>query len=131
MRETSSSLSALLFREELKTFKMILRVFLLVCLPNWLVLIYTCGEVNSNIKDNKIMKLNFLNRAFILSIIGIFLTNTFLSPVFAQSVLNLPQAGTMVKLSEAFQPSVLVGMKLFPDNPLKFDFILDEADSGL
>ncbi len=77
------------------------------------------------------MKLNYFNRAFILSIIGIFLTTTFLPPVFAQSVLNLPQAGTMVKLSEAFQPSVLVGMKIFPDNPLKFDFILDEADSGL
>jgi len=55
------------------------------------------------------------------------------SIAMAQSVgmLNLPIPGTMVNVSPAFVPVLLKGMTIFPDNPLKFDFILDSGNTDL
>lgn len=47
-------------------------------------------------------------------------------PVRAELLLPLP--GQMVTLSPAFNPPVLKGIKVYPDNPLRFDFILDKGD---
>jgi len=48
-----------------------------------------------------------------------------------QNSLNLPAPGTMVTLSPAFNPTILKGVQIHPDNPLKFDFIVDRGDSKL
>ena len=48
----------------------------------------------------------------------------------AQSVLNLPAAGTMIQPSPAFIPVLLKGMTIHPDNPLKFDFIIDSGNTN-
>ena len=37
----------------------------------------------------------------------------------------------MVSLSPAFDPPMLKGIKVHPDNPFRFDFILDKGDSQL
>ena len=42
--------------------------------------------------------------------------------------LYLPPPGVMVPLSPAFDPPVLRGIKVHPDNPFRFDFILDQGD---
>jgi len=42
---------------------------------------------------------------------------------------RLPAPGTMVHLSTAFNPPVLKGIKVHPDDPFKFEFILDQGDS--
>ncbi|MCK5605807.1 hypothetical protein KAR91_28180, partial [Candidatus Pacearchaeota archaeon] len=47
----------------------------------------------------------------------------------AQSVLNLPTPGTMVAPSSAFAPVLLKGMTIHPDDPLKFDFIIDSGNT--
>lgn len=47
----------------------------------------------------------------------------------AQSVLVLPSAGTMIQASDAFSPAVIQGITLYPDNPLKLDFIIDKGDA--
>ncbi len=47
------------------------------------------------------------------------------------SGLSLPAVGASVPLSEAFVPLLMKGIKVFPDNPLRFDFIVDTGDSGL
>jgi len=44
---------------------------------------------------------------------------------------HLPAPGVMVHLSPAFNPPILKGIKVYPDNPFKFDFILDKGDSQL
>ena len=44
---------------------------------------------------------------------------------------RLPAPGVMVRLSPEFNPPILKGLKVHPDNPFKFDFILDTGDSGL
>jgi len=55
-------------------------------------------------------------------------------PVYAQSALAagmgnaLPEPGTIVHLSPAYNPAILKGIKVHPDNPFKFDFILDRGD---
>ena len=49
----------------------------------------------------------------------------------AQIVPSLPSPGVMVPLSPGFAPAILKGVKIFPDNPLRFDFIIDTGDSGL
>src|SRR3989344_4962158 len=42
----------------------------------------------------------------------------------------LPAPGSMVHLSPAFNPPILKGLKVHPDNPFRFDFILDTGDVG-
>ncbi|MBF0330725.1 MAG: HEAT repeat domain-containing protein [Candidatus Omnitrophica bacterium] len=51
---------------------------------------------------------------------------------YAQSLFPaiLPEPGSMVALSQAYNPPVLRGIKVFADDPLKFDFILDPGDQG-
>src|SRR5271163_2659595 len=59
------------------------------------------------------------------------------NPVWAQPAspsdgdLRLPAPGVMVPLSPEFNPPILKGIKVHPDNPFLFDFILDKGDSKL
>ncbi len=48
-----------------------------------------------------------------------------------QPVLNLPAPGTMVTPTQAFMPTAIKGISLYPDNPLMFDFIVDQGDEHL
>ena len=41
---------------------------------------------------------------------------------------RLPSPGVMVHLSPEFNPPILKGIKVHPDNPFRFDFILDQGD---
>ena len=49
-------------------------------------------------------------------------------PVYAQE-LSLPAPGARIALSPTFNPPVLKGIKVHPDDPFRFDFILDKGDS--
>ncbi len=42
-----------------------------------------------------------------------------------------PAINTLIPLSPAFTPTLVRGIRVYPDNPLKFDFIVDSGDSGL
>ena len=54
------------------------------------------------------------------------------SAALAQNVgiFNLPIPGSMVNPSQAFAPVLLKGMTIHPDEPFKFDFIIDSGNSG-
>ncbi|MEI7999658.1 MAG: hypothetical protein WCH62_09175, partial [Candidatus Omnitrophota bacterium] len=58
---------------------------------------------------------------------------TFIIPVpqAKANTLGLPEPGTMVNLSPAYMPVMIKGLKVHPENPLLFDFILDAGKSGL
>jgi len=61
-----------------------------------------------------------------------FLVNTFGPlPLAHADDFVLPAPGTMVHLSPAFNPPVLKGIKVHPENPFRFEFILDKGDSQL
>src|SRR6202789_3390108 len=64
-----------------------------------------------------------------LGIIFAFLLNSFGPIPTAQAQdFSLPAPGTMVPLSPEFNPPILKGIKVHPDNPFQFDFILDQGD---
>jgi len=67
-----------------------------------------------------------------IGLIFAFLANTFgpLPLAEAQDLL-LPAPGVMVPLSPTFNPPILKGIKVNPENPFKFDFILDQGDGQL
>ncbi len=44
---------------------------------------------------------------------------------------GLPKPGTMVNLSPAFEPVLIKGLKVHPENPFQFDFIVDTGDTAL
>ena len=49
----------------------------------------------------------------------------------AQAQIVLPLPGQMVPLSPVFYPPVFKGLKVYPREPLRFDFILDPGQSGV
>jgi len=64
-----------------------------------------------------------------IGILFTFLANTFgLTPVQADDF-HLSAPGVMVHLSSTFNPPILKGIKVHPENPFQFDFILDQGNS--
>ncbi|MFH0753440.1 MAG: hypothetical protein V2A70_02595, partial [Candidatus Omnitrophota bacterium] len=60
-----------------------------------------------------------------------FLASSVIGPNVARAqALMLPAPGTMVGTSPAFMPVMIKGLKVHPENPLLFDFILDGGDVG-
>jgi len=65
-------------------------------------------------------------------VVAIFIFSAILpSGIRAQSVLNLPSVGKMIMPTQPFSPVMIQGIKIFPNNPLKFDFIIDIGDKKL
>jgi 6-phosphogluconolactonase/glucosamine-6-phosphate isomerase/deaminase len=73
-----------------------------------------------------------LKRALVLLIIVSFIGGP-IRPAGAQDffISSLPLPGTMVNLSPAFVPVLIKGLKVHPENPLLFDFILDTGTTGI
>ena len=69
---------------------------------------------------------NFLS----IIIIGCFFVSSITgpNPSYADEF-RLSAPGVMVHLSPEFNPPILKGIKVNPDNPFRFDFILDQGDS--
>ncbi|MCB9757061.1 MAG: hypothetical protein H6753_01400 [Candidatus Omnitrophica bacterium] len=82
----------------------------------------------------KIKKSHFRKTTSLL-ILLCFLTGQIWTPSLAgaQSVagLSLPIPGAMVGISPSYVPLAIKGLKVYPDNPFRFDFILDTGNSQL
>ena len=52
-------------------------------------------------------------------------------PVYAQDSIYLPKPGVRVHLSPPLNPPVFKGVTVHPENPFKFDFILDRGEAAL
>ncbi|MDP8213273.1 MAG: SAM-dependent methyltransferase [Candidatus Zapsychrus exili] len=74
-----------------------------------------------------------INKSPIYKVIVVLIILSFISSTIApiSYAQILPAVGTTVSLSAVFNPVVIKGLKLYPSNPLKFDFIVDQADSNL
>ena len=58
-----------------------------------------------------------------------FLVNTFLTtPISFAQYFRFPAPGVKVGVSPEFNPPILRGMIVHPENPFFFDFILDQGD---
>ncbi len=60
-----------------------------------------------------------------------FLATTVIPPRAYAQTLNLPVPGTMVGLTPAFMPVLMKGVRVHPENPLLFDFIVDSGRKDL
>ncbi|MCX5681512.1 MAG: hypothetical protein NT079_04455, partial [Candidatus Omnitrophica bacterium] len=64
----------------------------------------------------------------LLVLASFFLTTILPRQAFAQT---LAPVSNLIPLSPAFTPTLVRGIRVYPDNPLKFDFIVDSGDAGL
>ncbi len=67
----------------------------------------------------------------IIILVFAFIANGLALPSAGAQEIVLPKPGIRVALSPAFNPPVLKGIKVHPDNPFRFDFILDKGDEEL
>ncbi len=67
---------------------------------------------------------------FILTLVS-FLISSVIGPLPRAMAddFRLPVPGVMVRLSPPLDPPILKGIKIHPENPFRFDFILDQGDS--
>ncbi len=78
----------------------------------------------------------FIYRALSAFIAFAFIFSVIIPPpvdaqIMPQTILNLPVPGSMVTMTPAFTPTMITGVNIYPDNPLKFDFIINRGDSDL
>lgn len=63
-------------------------------------------------------------------LLGIFLISGAIAPVcYAVGQDLLPVPGTRIAFSSTVTPPMLTGIRLYPEDPFRFDFILDQGDS--
>lgn len=70
-------------------------------------------------------------RVIALAMFFVFGVQSIVPSSFAQSVLNLPLSGTIITTSAPFDPPIITGMIIHPENPLQFDFIVDTGDDRI
>jgi hypothetical protein len=81
------------------------------------------------------MKQYTFRKVISLFICFFFTSNLIIPPSHAQiisrTILNLPVPGTMIMPTPTFDPAVMRGIMIYPDNPLKFDFVIDKGEESL
>jgi len=67
-----------------------------------------------------------------LCVLVLFFINSVFMPVdYAQAQSFTPSFNSLVPLSGPFSPSIVRGLAVYPDDPFKFDFIIDTGDNKL
>jgi hypothetical protein len=66
-------------------------------------------------------------RKFLAVLMLVIFILTSIPRTYAQTMV-MPAPGTMAKLSRSISPLALQGLKVFLDDPLRLDFILDQGD---
>ena len=78
-------------------------------------------------------RFNWPLRGVALFVTGAFFSTSIIRPPYAQAQMpaGLPKAGEMVPLSSPFASAIMKGLSLHPDNPLKFDFVIDSGEDNV
>jgi len=71
--------------------------------------------------------LSILKRVISLSLAIIF---AFSGVAYPADLSTLPAAGTLLMASPRFEPVTIKGLKIYPNDPLRLDFILDQSDTA-
>ncbi|MEW5894416.1 MAG: hypothetical protein AB1650_01475 [Candidatus Omnitrophota bacterium] len=75
---------------------------------------------------------SFAYRLFSLLLCFLFLGTIMApQPVAQAQVMNLPMPGTMIQSTTGFNPPIIKGITIYPNNPLRFDFIVNRGDNDL
>lgn len=73
----------------------------------------------------------FITTTLLFSNISILNISTASAQTIATTGLNLPPVGAMLELTENFSPVLVQGITIHPNDPLKFDFLLDIGENNL
>ncbi len=82
-------------------------------------------------------KHNMFKKILCMTMVVLFSFSAFSPSIMAYAqtlplnTLNLPPVGSMVPISPVFTPALIKGVTVHPENPLKFNFIVDTGDSDL
>lgn len=71
---------------------------------------------------------------FIVCLVTVTFSMTLFMPPrksYAQVVAQLPVPGVMVSLSTSFRPPVIKGVVIHPDNPFRFNFVVNQGEKAL
>ncbi|MCA9409095.1 MAG: hypothetical protein KC733_10425 [Candidatus Omnitrophica bacterium] len=71
-----------------------------------------------------------LRQTVVMFVLAAFISSGFIYPLETRAQ-TLPTPGTMLAPTASFVPAVIKAVKVFPENPFKFDFIIDAGQSGL
>ncbi|MFP4473684.1 MAG: phosphoglycerate kinase [Candidatus Omnitrophota bacterium] len=85
----------------------------------------------SSVLSSKTKPRLVITRRFMMGLLSfVFLFNCLFptTPGYTSDVPFLPPVGTIVPASPAFQPVLITGMTIHPENPLQFDFIVNTGD---
>ncbi len=63
-------------------------------------------------------------------LLALFLLNNVIPPNYARAQVAIPQL-PVVPLSQHYSPAIVRGLSVYPEDPLKFDFIVDSGDDNL
>ncbi|MCA9393282.1 MAG: hypothetical protein KC900_03680 [Candidatus Omnitrophica bacterium] len=86
------------------------------------------------------MKIAAFKRSFICQmtsfiVLSVFLTTSVVPPAAAQtvagSVLDLPVPGTLVEPTGQFDPAIIKGITIHPDDPLQMSFLVDQGETAM
>ncbi len=79
---------------------------------------------------NLIYRVQSLFIAFTFIVSSIIQPSTIHAQVVPQTILNLPVPGTMIQPTTGFTPAAIKGITIHPNNPLRFDFIIDTGNTN-
>ncbi len=71
------------------------------------------------------------SRIVAVFLVTAFTLNSVLTPAYAQVVMLMPAPGSMVKATSTFTPPVIKGLEINLQNPLQFDFLIDQGETML
>ena len=77
------------------------------------------------------MQKSFIFRLTSAWVLVSFLATAVIPPKAYAQALNLPAPGAMVGLTPAYMPVLMKGVRVHPENPLLFDFIVDSGKSDI
>ncbi|MEI7998255.1 MAG: hypothetical protein WCH62_01940, partial [Candidatus Omnitrophota bacterium] len=82
--------------------------------------------------STKERRFSSLFRGAIMVVLTAFITTSVMPSqrVYAQA-LNLPVPGSMVKMTSQFLPPIIKGIKIDPNNPLAFNFLIDPGQNSM
>ena len=69
--------------------------------------------------------------AFSVCLSMLFPSHVISAEIFSQAGMDLPAPGTQLRLTESFTPNLIKGVMVHPEDPFRFNFIMDTGASRI
>jgi len=69
----------------------------------------------------------FFQKLVCFTLLALFFVNSVVPPDFARAQVPAPSPNLLISLSPHYSPAIVRGLSIYPDDPFKFDFIIDDV----